>query len=71
MKNYQVTYPLKGYAYGTVKAHSLGEAIQKAKASEFYDIDDLDYEYDYKNAVVVDDNEQLKPIKVKERNKCK
>lgn len=44
-------------AYGTVKAHSLEEAIQKAKASEFHDIDDLDYEYDYKNAVVVDDNE--------------
>ena len=57
MKNYQVTYPLKGYAYGTVKAHSLEEAIQKTKASEFHDIDDLDYEYDYKNALVVDDND--------------
>lgn len=52
MNTYSLKYPLKGYAYGTVKANSLEEAIKKAKESEFYDIDDLDYEFDYENPIV-------------------
>lgn len=57
MKTYSLKYPLKGYACGIVKANSLEEAIQKAKESDFHDIHDLDYYYDYDNPIVEDDFE--------------